>query len=112
MSFADTLVVIMEKKKITRSKLAAMSTLSENTISRMRSSDDYCPTKQMVLAVCVALELSPVEAISLFEKAGLSLKLTNAQDVAYRYILYNCGGYSIDDINDVLYDNGFETIGS
>ena len=112
MSFADTLVMIMNRKKMTRSKLAAMSTLSENTISRMRSSDDYCPTKQMVLAVCVALELSPVEAISLFEKAGLSLKLTNAQDVAYYYILCNCGGYSIDDINDVLYDNGFEMIGT
>ena len=111
MSFAETLVMIMKRKKVTRGKLAELSMLSENTISRMRSSDDYSPTKQMVLAVCVALELSPTEAISLFDKAGLSLKLTNAQDVAYHYILCNCGGYTLDEINDALYDSGFETIG-
>lgn len=112
MSFADSLVMLMKKKKMTRSSLAAASMLSGNTISRMRCSDDYSPSKQMVLAVCVALELSPAEALSLFDKAGLSLKLTNAQDVAYHYILCNCGAYSIDEINEVLYDNGFETIGS
>ena len=111
MSFAETLVMIMKRKKVTRGKLAEASMLSENTISRMRSSDDYNPTKQMVLAVCVALELSPAEAMSLFDKAGLSLKLTNAQDVAYHYILCNCGGYTLDEINVILYDSGFETIG-
>lgn len=109
-SFADTLTVIMQEKGISHRDLAIELNVSERTIGRLKN-EDYVTDKQMVLGLCVALGLTPVEAMALYEKAGFSFRKTSGQDVAYAEILASCGRYSIDDVNDALEACGYGKLG-
>lgn len=111
MSFQTTLKGFMKDKRVGRDDLAYDSGLSESTIHRMRNDKNYCPTKQMVIAVCVSLGLTPAEAWALFKRTDLGLKMTDPQDVAYFHILCTCGEYSREEINAELTSYGYETIG-
>ena len=110
-SFSETLKIMMKERKITRTRLAIEINVAESTVSRIRNNDDYCVTKQMVIAICVAMKLNPAEAFDLFNKSCCKLVMTNPQDVAYYHILTSCGQYSIDDINEILEAKGFEILG-
>ena len=102
---------MMKERKITRTRLAIEINVAESTVSRIRNNDDYCVTKQMVIAICVAMKLNPAEAFDLFNKSCCKLVMTNTQDVAYYHILTSCGQYSLDDINEILEARGFEILG-
>lgn len=84
--------------------------ISERKTARLKE-EDYEPDKQTVVGLCVVLRLSPAEAMDLFEKAGLRLKVTSGQDVAYMEILASCGQYSIDEINEILEEAGYRKLG-
>ena len=109
-SFADTLTVIMQEKGVSHRDLAIELNVSERTIGRLKN-EDYVTDKQMVLGLCVVLGLTPVEAMTLYEKAGFSLKKTSGQDVAYGEILSSCGRYGIDEINEALENCGYTMLG-
>ena len=111
-SFADTVFEMMKEKKISKRRLALDSNLSEKTVQRMRNDDDYEPTKQMVVAICVGLKLSSTEAHALIEKSPCKLRPTNYQDAVYMQILEEGGRQSIEDINECLRELGCELLGS
>jgi transcriptional regulator with XRE-family HTH domain len=110
-SFSETLNELMKKRKLSRARLSIESNLSESTISRMKASDNNNFTKQVVIAVCIGLRLSPAEAFSLIDKSSCKLVMTNEQDVAYFHVLSSCGQYPIEDVNEMLRINGYEELG-
>lgn len=110
MSFPKTLKTLMKDKGVSRDDLAYEAGLSEVTISRMRNKESFCPTKQMVIAVCVSMNLTPAEAWMLFDRSGNRLRMTNAEDVAYFQILCTCGRYSREEINEELEKYGYKPI--
>ena len=111
MSFPEAVKKYMTSKHKKRDDLAEETGLSVETISRMRNKEDYCPTKQMVIAVCVALDLTPAEAWSLFSRSGNQLRMTIAQDVAYYQILCECGRFTIEEINEELARHKYKPLG-
>jgi len=109
-SFSDTLSVIMKEKGVSHRALAIELNASERTIGRLMN-EDYVSDKQMVLGICVALKLTSVEAMVLYEKAGFSFRNTSGQDVAYAEILTSCGKNSIDEVNEMLEICGYAKLG-
>lgn len=110
-SFSETLAELMKARKMTRSRLSIESNLSESTISRMKACDDNTFTKQVIIAVCIGLRLTPAEAFSLMDKSCCKLVMTNAQDLAYYHVLASCGQYPIEEVNEILRANGYEELG-
>ena len=110
-SFSETLNELMKKRKLSRARLSIESNLSESTISRMKASDNNNFTKQVVIAVCIGLRLSPAEAFSLIDKSSCKLVMTNEQDVAYFHVLSSCRQYPSEDVNEMLRINGYEELG-
>lgn len=111
-SFADTLYELMNEKKISKKRLAIDSNLSEKTVQRMRNDDDYEPTRQMVVAVCVGLRLSRTEAMALAGKSPHRFRPDNYQDAVYLQIMSEADKYSIEEINECLRELGCELLGS
>ena len=100
----------MKEKGVSHRALAIELNASERTIGRLMN-EDYVSDKQMVLGICVALKLTSVEAMVLYEKAGFSFRNTSGQDVAYAEILTSCGKYSIDEVNEMLEICGYAKLG-
>ena len=109
-SFAETVDQLMRERKLTRMDIAIAMNFSERKAARLKE-ECYEPDKQTVVGLCVVLRLTPAEAMALFEKAGLRLKYTSGQDMAYMEILASCGQYSIDEVNEFLEEAGYRKLG-
>ena len=110
-SFSETLKMLMKKRGISRTRLSIELNVAEATISRIRKNDEYIVTKQLVIAMCIVLGLTPAEAFSFFDKSCCKLMMTNAQDIAYYHVLATCGQYELDEVNEMLAANGYEILG-
>jgi len=85
-NFGDMLKFFMEQKSITDERLSELTGIPTRTIGRMKNEDDYNPSIEKVVAVCIALHLSPCEALGLVDAAGLSFRAT-PRGRALRYLV-------------------------
>lgn len=111
-SFSRTVEMILKERNMFPKDLADLLNVHRRTIYRLLQDDEYQTTKQMVIGMAIVLRLTPQEAFALLEKSGYSLRMTSAQDAAYFTVISTCGQYSLEEINDVLEDKGFLTIGA
>lgn len=107
MNFAQTAWAHIERKKISRKDFCEKTLLSDKTYDRLRDNRLPSPTLQTVMQICVGLELGGVLGEQLLELAGYKL---NAQQVAYRKILYAFRGHSIYECDEVLTALGMPSI--
>lgn len=98
--FGDALKLLMEEREITVEQLAETSSLSEKTISRLRSGANQ-PSLPTVIAICIGLSLDPFIAEQLVSIAGYSLGGKKA-DRAFKLILGVAYSITIFDANDFL----------
>lgn len=82
------------------------------TIQRIRNDEDYQPTVQTVLGLCVGLKLPPPEAEMFLEKAGFNLNRRSRDEYIYKCILAACTENSIFEVNEMLEKNGLQPLGS
>ena len=98
--FGDALKLLMEEREISVEQLAEASSLSEKTISRLRSGENK-PSLPTVIAICIGLSLDPFIAEQLVNIAGYSLGGKKA-DRAFKLILGVAYSITIFDANDFL----------
>ena len=111
-SFSRTLEAILQERKMYPKDLAALLNIDRRTVYKMLQDDECFPSRQMVIAICIVLKLTPQEAYAMLEKAGHHLRMTSAQDAAYFSNVSTCGSYRLEDINEVLSDMGIPELGS
>jgi len=109
--FGETLVKYMAETGYTCRTLAPFAGMSERTIRRMRGDDEYQPTKEMIVSVCVAMKLSAYDSMALFRKSPFRLQEDSPVDAVYLKILEYEGKYSVREWNRVLEDIGGRSIG-
>lgn len=109
--FGEMLAQFMSKTGYTCKTLAAISNMSEWTIRRMKHNSEYQPTKEMIIAVCVAMKLNVYESRALLKKSPFKLREESPVDALYLKMLEYEGEYSVNEWNMVLSDIGEKAIG-
>lgn len=101
-SFSTTLLHMIDERGLKDSTVYKRANMSRQHFSKIRGNRSYKPTKQTVLALCVALELSLDETRLLLERAGFALTHADKRDVIVEYFIRQ-GVYDIYEINLALY---------
>ena len=107
-NFSSAVVRHMKEKRMTQSDLVKSSALSKTTISRICRNNNnkgstYMPTPAVVMAVSVGLKLSPAESKELLFAAFPEMSYWSG---------FLERRLTIDEANEILYDNGLPLLGS
>ena len=81
------LVKNIECVEISEEELAEKSRLSDRTIRRLRTQDDYNIPLKTVVAICIGMHLPPLVSRHLIDSAGLSFKYANKEHMLYDFFI-------------------------
>ncbi len=107
--FNETLFRIIDSKGKTDAEVYKRANIDRRLFSKIRSKDNYSPSKRTVLALCIALELNLDETEKLLKNAGFALSHSKKFDVIVEYFIVN-GKYDIFEINNVLFHYDLELL--
>ncbi len=109
-SFQKELLRLIDRSGLTDPQIYHRAGIDRRLFSKIRSDENYRPSKRTVLALSAALELSLDEALDLLQCAGFTLSKSLDADLIFRFC-FERHIYKIDDINDYLYYYGEELLG-
>ena len=87
-SFSDTVLKLIDEKGLKDSDVYNSVNMDRRLFSKMRN-NDYSPSKQTAVALCIALKLNLEESNELLKKAGYTLSHSNMSDVIIEYFIKN-----------------------
>ena len=100
-SFSETLLSLIDERGLTDAEVYKRANLSRQYFSKLRSGS-INPSKRVVLALAVALELDLAQTKMLLERAGYALSRSYKLDVIVEFFITE-GNYDIFAINQALY---------
>ena len=100
-SFPETLLALIDERGLKDSDVYHRANLSRQYFSKLRAGS-INPSKQVVLALAVALELPLDDCRRLLERAGYALTHTSKRDIIVEYFVSR-GSYDIFEINGALF---------
>lgn len=100
--FSETLLAMIDERDLKDAQVYKRANLSRQHFSKIRSNPRYRPTKQTVLALAVALELSLDETQLLLQRAGFALSHADRRDVIVEFFIRE-GIYDVFQINEALF---------
>ncbi len=100
-TFSITLLKLITTKGRDPVDVYKRANLDRKLFSKIRSQEDYKPSKNTVISLALALELSFDETQGLLKKAGFTLSRSILFDVIIEYFILQ-GNYDIFEINSHL----------
>ncbi len=99
--FQQLLFHFIDKKKMKDSEVYNKVHIDRRLFSKIRSNESYHPSKETVILLGLALELSEKEIEELLESASYSLPKNNIYDLIIRFCFVE-GIYKLVDVNELL----------
>lgn len=100
--FHDMLFRIIREKNIKEVECYKRANIDRKLFSKIRSNDDYRPSKSTALALALSLELKWPELVELVARAGYSMSSSCVGDIIVKYFVEK-GEYSVITINQTLF---------
>lgn len=101
-SFAETLFDLIDASGQTDPEVYKKANLDRKLFSKIRSNQNYQPSKATALALAIALELNLHQTEDLLRRAGYALSPSDYRDLIVRYFVQH-KNYNIFEINQVLF---------
>lgn len=108
-TFRERLLSLIDSSGRTDADVYKAANMDRRLFSKIRSSDDYIPSKPNVIALCLSLRLSLRDARELLALAGYTLSPAIPRDQVIRYCLQN-EQYNIFLVNTLLFDLDLPTL--
>ena len=102
--FQQLLFKYIDRSNLKDSDVYNSVNIDRRLFSKIRSDENYHPSKETVILLGIALKLNEDELLSLLESASYSLPKNNVYDLIIRFCFIN-EIYSVSDINDLLYEH-------
>lgn len=102
-TFQTKLFNYIDKKGLKDSDVYNKVHIDRRLFSKIRSNKDYHPSKETIILLGIALELSETEIEDLLESASYSLPMNTTYDLIIRFCFKN-EIYNLNQINELLYD--------
>lgn len=101
-SFSVFLFKLIDRYGYDEVEVYKRANLDRKLFSKIRSNPAYAPSKRTAVALAVALELGPDEAMDLLGRAGYAFSKSRLEDVIAMYFIER-GLYDLFAINEVLF---------
>lgn len=108
-SFSTRLLRLIDEKGLKDSAVYKSANIDRRLFSRIRSNEDYMPSKKTAISLCLALQLEMDETKKLLGTAGYTLSASSRFDLIIMYLIEN-NEYNIHFANMVLDDYGEGTL--
>lgn len=108
-TFSERLIALIRGKHLKASDVYRKAGLTKALFSKIRHDVDYKPSKDTVLCIIFALELTEDEADDLLRRAGYSFSPSQVRDIIIQYFVKE-GILDIDAVDEVLFDRHLKTL--
>ena len=108
-TFQQMLFQWIDRKDMTDPEVYKKANIDRKLFSKIRSKEDYLPSKKTVIAFAIALELNLDQTIDLLRRAGYALIPSSKFDLIIEWCI-NHKIYNIHEINIILFDRTNQTL--
>lgn len=109
-TFSDRLAFLIRKSGMRDTQVYKAAQMDKRLFSKIMSDKNYKPSKDTVVALIFALELSLSDAEDLLSRAGYTLSHSNKRDVIIEFFIRE-RIHNLFDINEILFNLNQKTIG-
>ena len=108
-TFQTKLFNHIDSKKLKDSDVYNKVSIDRRLFSKIRSNKDYHPSKETIILLSIALELTEEELVDLLTSASYSLPMNTTYDLIIRFC-FKEKIYDINQINEFLYDHNCKVL--
>ena len=109
--FVSTLFRYIDLKKMKDVDVYKGANIDRKLFSKIRSNENYIPSKNTILALAISLHLTLDETQHLLNTAGYSLSKSKVSDVIIEYFIVS-KNYNIYELNEILFSYDQSLLGS
>ena len=102
LTFSQKLFSMIDARGLDEVKTYQKANINRQLFSKIRSNENYQPSKATVMGFIIAMKLNEDDAQDLLNSAGFSFKLSSQFDLTILYFVRNEIDYTIDDVNTCL----------